>query len=95
VLVTVAKLESMPEKSEMTNSASTQTSKSVPAPDETAYGTALRSTTTAPAPPTHANSVVSWIVQADDQVYRITLDGNLSPQELALLAGAIEFRKGS
>lgn len=53
----------------------------------------LKSVSRDTALPTPSNSVVSWIVHPDDKFYRITLDGNLSPQELALLAGSIEFRK--
>ncbi len=56
---------------------------------------AIKNQTSEPVPPAHINSVVSWIIKDDDHFYRITIDGNLSPQELALLAGSIKFQKGS
>jgi hypothetical protein len=39
-----------------------------------------------------ANSEISWTVTAGDASYRLTLNGNLSPQELALLAGSVSFK---
>lgn len=38
-----------------------------------------------------SNSEISWTVMAGNASYRLTLNGNLSPQELALLAGSISF----
>lgn len=38
-----------------------------------------------------ANSEISWTVNAANASYRLTLNGNLSPQELALLAGSVGF----
>lgn len=39
-----------------------------------------------------ANSEISWTVTAGNALYRLTLNGNLSPQELALLAGSVSFK---
>ncbi|MEN6390661.1 MAG: zf-HC2 domain-containing protein [Syntrophomonas sp.] len=38
-----------------------------------------------------ANSEISWTVTSGNAAYRLTLNGNLSPQELALLASSIGF----
>lgn len=39
-----------------------------------------------------SNSEISWTVMSGNALYRLTLNGNLSPQELALLAGSVSFK---
>lgn len=39
-----------------------------------------------------SNSEISWTVTSGNASYRLTLNGNLSPQELALLAGSVNFK---
>ncbi|HWP98265.1 MAG TPA: zf-HC2 domain-containing protein [Syntrophomonadaceae bacterium] len=88
--VIVSRLDTSPTAKNGTSEKSTSTPEPAPSPmNATSLGAAPPASSDAAG---QSNSIMSWSIEENGQAYRVTLNGNLKPQELAEVASSMKFK---